>query len=104
MEAIKLQLQQFVQCAEESAAALIPADVEAISRYALELKIAGERHMAATERLESYLEERRAFHTCVQQSRCDARQAAAISTGRSYRVVTCPRMASTPRRPPASRC
>ena len=41
MEALQLQLQQFVQCAEEGAAALMPTDVGVIAKHASELQSAG---------------------------------------------------------------
>ena len=68
VEALQLQLQQFVQCAEEGAAALMPNDVGVIARRASELQSAGERYMATAKRLASYREERRAFQTCVRQA------------------------------------
>ena len=81
-EAIQLQLQQFVQCTEWGAATLISDDIEAIAMHASELRSAGERHVAAAERLKSFREEQRSFHTVWKESQCDAKQAAAIYSQR----------------------
>ena len=82
VEAIQLQLQQFVQCTEGGAATLISDDIEAIAMHASELRSAGERHVAAAERLKSFREEQRSFHTVWKESQCDAKQAAAIYSQR----------------------
>ena len=68
MEALQLQVQQFVQCAAEGAAALMPSDVGVIARLASDLHGAGERYMATAELLASYRGERCAFQTCVGQT------------------------------------
>ncbi|EOD19102.1 hypothetical protein EMIHUDRAFT_99495 [Emiliania huxleyi CCMP1516] len=68
VEALQLQVQQFVQRAEEGTAALMPNDVGVIARLASDLHGAGERYMATAELLASYREERCAFQTCVGQA------------------------------------
>ena len=68
MEALQLQLQEFVQCAAEGAAALMPNDVGVIAKCVSELQSAGKRHTATAKRLASYREEQRSFQTCVRQA------------------------------------
>ena len=68
MEALQLQLQEFMQCAEEGAAALMPNDVGVIAKCVSELQGTGKRHMATAKRLASHQEERRAFQECVRQA------------------------------------